>query len=260
MAPLAAALRLAVGTLTVLPTGPVTVDRATARGAMLLAPVAVLPLGLLVALATGAAERLGWPLLVVGLVGVAALALGTRALHLDGLADTVDGLGSGWDRERALAVMQRGDVGPMGVVALVVVLGVQAAAMGALVTDMASALALGVLVCCSRCALAVACRVGVAAARPTGLGAAVAGSVPVAAAVAVQALVAVVIAGLWTWRGGGWAAGLLTAVAAAGAAALLVGWCGRRLGGVTGDVLGAVIEVALTVLLLGACATGGWAR
>ena len=48
---------------------------------------------------------------------VAVLAFGTRAMHLDGLADTVDGLGSGWDRERALAIMARGDVGPMGVVA-----------------------------------------------------------------------------------------------------------------------------------------------
>ena len=259
MATLGSALRLAVGTLTVLPTGAVTVDRPTARWAMLLAPVAVVPLGLLVAVATAASERLGWPDLVVGLVGVAALALGTRALHLDGLADTVDGLGAGWDRERALAVMRRGDVGPMGVVALVVVLGVQAATAGALVVDGASAVGLGVLVCCSRAALVVACRAGVPAARPTGLGAAVAGTVPRGEAVAVQVVVAGVLAWVWAWRGGSWEAGVLTAVAAVAAAGLVVAWCGRRCGGVTGDVMGASVEVALTVLLLGACATGGWA-
>jgi adenosylcobinamide-GDP ribazoletransferase len=254
------ALRLAVGTLTVLPAGAVAVDRATARGAMLLAPLAVLPLGLLTAALTGAGVALGWPALVLGLVAVAGLALATRALHLDGLADTVDGLGTGWDRERALEVMRRGDVGPMGAVALVLVIGVQAAAMGALATSGASALGLGLLVCTARAVLALVCRRGVPAARASGLGAAVAGSVPAAAAAVVWLLVAAALALLWTWLGGRWWAGLLTAVAAAAAAVLLVRWCVRRLGGVTGDVMGAAVEVALTVLLLGACSVGGWVR
>jgi adenosylcobinamide-GDP ribazoletransferase len=254
------ALRLAVGTLTVLPAGAVSVDRGTARGAMLLAPLAVLPLGLLAAALAAAGAVLSWPGLVVGLVCLSGLALGTRGLHLDGLADTVDGLGTGWDRERALEVMRRGDVGPMGAVALVLVLGVQGAAVGALVHSWASALALGVLVCCSRAVLVVVCHQGVPAARPSGLGAAVAGSVPPAAAAAVQLGVAAVLSLLWEGRGGVWWAGLLTALATAAAGVLLVGWCVRRLGGVTGDVMGAAVEVALTVLLLGACATGGWVR
>lgn len=252
------ALRLAVGTLTVLPTGAVTVDARTARGAMLLGPLAVLPLGLLAAGVTAAGAALGWPGLVVGLLGLAALALGTRALHLDGLADTVDGLGAGWDRERALTVMRRGDVGPMGAVALVLVLGVQASALGAAVHGWPSALGVGVLVCGSRCALAVVCRRGVPAARPSGLGAAVAGTVPPVAALAVGVGLAVVLALLWALLGGLWWAGALTALAALAAAALLTGWCVRRLGGVTGDVMGAGVEVSLTVLLLGACAVGGW--
>src|SRR5919107_5434326 len=142
---------------------------------MLLAPLAVLPLGLLTAGLTAAGVALGWPGLVVGLVAVAGLALATRALHLDGLADTVDGLGASWDRARALEVMRRGGVGPMGAVALVLVLGVQAAAIGALVSGWSSALGLGALVCCSRAVLAVVCRRGVPAARTSGLGAAVAG-------------------------------------------------------------------------------------
>ena len=110
---------------------------------MIIAPLAVLPL---------AAARPWWPgwpaparlpALVVGLLVVGTLALGTRALHLDGLADTVDGLGSGWDRDRALKIMRRGDIGPMGVVALVIMIGLQAAAIGRLADDLRGALLVG---------------------------------------------------------------------------------------------------------------------
>ena len=64
------------------------------------------------------ARTAGLPPLAVGLLVVGGLALGSRALHLDGLADTVDGFGSGWTGT-LLMVMRRGDVGPMGVVALI---------------------------------------------------------------------------------------------------------------------------------------------
>lgn len=226
---------------------------------MLLGPVAVVPLALVAALVGGAGAALALPGSAVGLLVVAALALGTRALHLDGLADTVDGLGAGWDRERALEVMRRGDVGPMGVVALVLVLGLQAVAAGSVVTGWTTALGLAVLVCCSRAALAVVCRTGVPAARASGLGAAVAGTVPVAAAAVVWLGVGALLALTWALLGGSVVGGLVSALLALTAAGLLVGWCRRRLGGVTGDVMGAAVEVTLTVLLLGAAATGGWA-
>jgi adenosylcobinamide-GDP ribazoletransferase len=225
---------------------------------MLLAPLAVLPLGLVAALVGGLGGALSLPGPAVGLLVVAALALGTRALHLDGLADTVDGLGTGWDRERALEVMRRGDIGPMGVVALVLVLGLQAVAAGAVVTGWSSALGLAVLVCCSRASLTVVCRSGVPAARPSGLGAAVAGTVPLAALVGVWIGVGAALALSWSLLGGSATAGLLTAALALVAVAVLVRRCVRRLGGVTGDVMGAVVEVTLTVLLLGTAATGGW--
>jgi adenosylcobinamide-GDP ribazoletransferase len=254
-----AALRLAVGTLTVLPSGAVPrIDAATARGAMLLAPVAVVPLALAAGLAGWIGAALALPGPVVGLLVVAVLALGTRALHLDGLADTVDGLGTGWDRERALEVMRRGDVGPMGVVALVLVLGLQAFAAGTTVTGWPGAAGLAVLVCCSRAALVVACRTGVPAARPSGLGAAVAGTVPVPAAAAVWVVLGALLATTWSVLGGSAVAGVVTALVGLAGAVLLVAWCRRRLGGVTGDVLGAAVEVTLTLLLLGAAAIGGW--
>ncbi len=242
-----------------LPTGAVAVDRATARGAMLLAPVAVVPLALVVSAVATAGSALTLPPTAVGLLVVATLALGTRALHLDGLADTVDGLGAGWDRDRALEVMRRGDVGPMGVVALVLVLGLQAVAAGSLVTGWSSAVGLGVLVCCSRAALAVVCCAGVPAARPSGLGAAVAGTVPVPAAVATWLGVGALLGSTWVLLGGSVLGGVVTGLAALAAAVVVVAWCRRRLGGVTGDVMGAAVEVTLTVLMLGASATGGWA-
>jgi adenosylcobinamide-GDP ribazoletransferase len=238
-------VRLALGTLTVLPTGAVRVTPSVARGAMLLAPVVVLPLAA-VAVGTGWLGRLaGWPSLVNGLIVVAALALGTRALHLDGLADTVDGLGSGRPAEQALEIMRRGDVGPMGVVALVVVLGLQAAACGALL-GVGSWLELGLLICGSRLALPTACARGVPAARSDGLGAAVVGTVPRSAAAVgwlVFAAVLCLVSNPW-WLGG------VTALVGSLSAVALTAYLVRRLGGITGDTLGAEIELTLTAMLL----------
>lgn len=245
------ALRLAVGTLTVLPAGAVSrMDRRIAGRAMLVAPAAVLPLGLATAAVSWGAHRLGSPALICGLAAVAVLTLGTRALHLDGLADTVDGLGSGWDRDKALAVMRRGDVGPMGVTALILVLGAQAVAMGGLATTWPGAVQLAILVCLSRAALSLVCRVGVPAARTEGLGAGVAGSVPVWASVVTWVAVAAVLTGMAVWRGTPWWLGLVSAPLTVLVVALLVRHCVRRFGGVTGDVMGAAVEAALTVLVV----------
>src|SRR6185436_3831915 len=125
------ALRLSVGTLTIVPSGTIPeIDRRTAARAMIIAPLAVLPLAVVSAAIGWIGQAAGLPRLAAGLLVVGALALGSRALHLDGLADTVDGLGSGWDTARALEIMRQGDVGPMGVVALVIILGLQAASIG----------------------------------------------------------------------------------------------------------------------------------
>ena len=63
---------------------------------------------------------------------VTALILATRGLHLDGLADTFDGLGAGGDRERVLAVMDDSHIGVFGVAAIVLVILIKAQAIDAL--------------------------------------------------------------------------------------------------------------------------------
>lgn len=249
------AWRLSVGTLTVIPVRPPdVVDRAVAGRAMALAPLAVLPLAVVAAALGWSAGRTGWPPLLAGIVVVAVLALGTRALHLDGLADTVDGLGSGRDRERALDIMRRGDVGPMGVVALLLVLGGQAAAASVLVADVRHAALLIALIATSRAALLIGCRAGVPAARPGGLGSAVAGSVSVPVLIVTWALTGAVVVGVGVLVGTPWWSGPAAVLVGAAVASGVVRVAAHRLGGITGDVLGAAVELTLLAMLLAAAA------
>jgi len=250
-----AGLRLAVGLLTIVPVRPPeTIGRREARAAMLLAPFAVLPVALAAALVGWGATVIGMPSLLAGLVSVAMLAFGTRAMHLDGLADTTDGLGSGKDADRALQIMRRGDVGPMGTIALVLALAMQAVAAGALLGRPFGWLQLVVLVCLSRAALVTGCVTGVPSARPGGLGALVAGSVGRPAAVLSWLVMLAVATAAGTLAGQApWVPAVGAALAAL-ACLWLVQRCVRRLGGVTGDVLGALVEVCATVLLVTATA------
>jgi adenosylcobinamide-GDP ribazoletransferase len=246
--PTADGLRLAVGTLTAVRVRPPgRVDRPTARVAMVLAPVAVLPLGGLAAAVGGLGALAGLGPLVVAALTIGAVALGSRGLHLDGLADTADGLGSGYDRTRALEIMRRGNVGPMGVTTLVVVLVAQIAAM---LARPGGFVLVGVLVCLSRSALLLACARGVPPARPDGLGAMVAGVVPRAGTVAGLLVTAGIAAAVVPIAGSAWWWGPLAVLVAGLAVAGLLTRCVRRFGGITGDVMGATIEIALLALLV----------
>ena len=102
---------------------------------MVLAPLAALPLGLAVAGVVLAGHWLGLPPLVTALLAIGAAILGNRAFHLDGLSDTVDGLAASYDRARSLEVMKSGTSGPAGVVAVVLVLGLQVAGLASLVSS-----------------------------------------------------------------------------------------------------------------------------
>ncbi|MCX6466507.1 MAG: adenosylcobinamide-GDP ribazoletransferase, partial [Pseudonocardiales bacterium] len=125
-------LALALSWLTVLPVRTGAPDRATAAAALRWAPL----VGALLGAGAGAVlvglTTLGTAPLVAGLLAVGLLALATRGMHVDGLADTADGLGCYGPPERALAVMRDGGAGPFAVVTLLVVLGVQAGSLAAL--------------------------------------------------------------------------------------------------------------------------------
>jgi len=239
------ALRLALGTLTVVAVPPpARVDRRVGGLAMALAPAVGALLGAVAALVLWAGGLVLGELLAA-LLAVGALAVLTRLIHWDGLADLADGLGSGRPADGALQVMRRGDVGPFGVVAVVAVLGVQVAATAEVgPAGLVAAVVLG------RWGLPLACRSGVPAARPDGLGAAVAGAVTgvllAAAGTGTLLLLAVVgyagpVPGL---------ALVAAAVAATAWAIALAAVAVRRLGGITGDVLGAVVESTTAVALL----------
>ena len=113
-------LRLALTTFTVAPVAaPKRIDRATAAWAMRLAPLAGLLLGLVLAASLYGMRFAGLPGLVAAPATVALAALLTRGMHLDGLADTVDALGSYRSPERALEIMKSPEAGPFAVAALV---------------------------------------------------------------------------------------------------------------------------------------------
>jgi adenosylcobinamide-GDP ribazoletransferase len=204
--------------------------------------------GALVGLAVGgawwAAGEL-WPPLVAAVLAVAVDAWLTGMLHLDGLADSADGLLPPVPEAQRLAVMAAPDVGSFGVVALVVVLAARLAGFASQAPDVLLVVGLWAA---ARAGMAVTMAV-VPYARPGGAaeGFAPATPSPGALLTLAAAVVAVVVAapGL---------AGVVTALAATVGFMAVVGLAWRRLGGYTGDVLGAAGVVAETVGLLVAAA------
>ncbi|MGW7302505.1 adenosylcobinamide-GDP ribazoletransferase [Streptomyces sp. NPDC054829] len=246
-------LRFAFGTLTVLPVKVERWDRDAARGGMLCAPAVGLVVGAGAAAVGLTLLYLGAGTLLAAVGSVAVPALLTRGLHLDGIADTADGLGSGKPAEDALRIMKQSDIGPFGVITLLFVLLAQVAALAQVYDDSwaRGALAAVVSAVAARLALTLAARTGVPAARPEGLGAAVAGVVPVRSAAVVTAVAALAAAAAGTLFGADDAVRTALALLAALALAeLLLRRCVRRFGGVTGDVFGGLAETAATASLV----------
>ncbi|WP_371652321.1 MULTISPECIES: adenosylcobinamide-GDP ribazoletransferase [unclassified Streptomyces] len=247
-------IRFAFGTLTALPVRVTRWDREAARAGMLWAPLAGLVIGACAAATGGILLLLDSGPLLAAVATAAVPAALTRGLHLDGLADVADGLGSAKPAEDALRIMKQSDIGPFGVLTLVFVLLGQVAVLAELYAASweRGAVAAVVAAVTARLALTLACRPGVPAARPNGLGAAVAGVVPLRAAAGVAVLVAAgCAAGAWVLLGPGAALHHALAVAAGLLAAqLLLTHCVRRFGGVTGDVFGALAETATTTALI----------
>jgi adenosylcobinamide-GDP ribazoletransferase len=293
-------VKLAVGTLSVLPAPmPRKVDRRVAGQAMGFAPVVGLLLGgISAAVVAGVGALKPEAPLLAAVLGVVVLTALSGALHLDGLADTADGLGSRRDRETMLRIMKQSDIGPFGVASIVGVLLVDIAALTTCAQAGFGWQAILIAAVASRLTLPWSCRTSVPSARPDGLGAMVASTVrPAVAAIitATTVLCAVAFAflaapttrgplltsdggisgvygvgvrgsaptsggGIWVGVESGAAttdvdalqllgAGLAVLVAVA-VGVLVVRRARKTLGGITGDVLGAAVELALPAALL----------
>lgn len=209
-------------------------------------PVAGAAIGAVAAIVLLSASRSFPPAIAAGL----ALAFGvwlTGALHEDGLADTADGLGGVATRDRALEIMRDSRIGVFGACALVFSLGFRWAALAAM-SPGAAAVALVVAHAVSRGAIAPALAYSNYA-RVNGAASTVAAGISreeLAVTAAICAILAFAIAGL---------PGLLATAAAFAAAGLVLARAHARLGGYTGDVLGAMQQAAeiaaLCVLAIG---------
>jgi adenosylcobinamide-GDP ribazoletransferase len=208
-------------------------------------PVVGLFLGLGLAGADLVAGRLVPPLLG-GVLVVALWAWATGGLHLDGLADAADGLGGGFSREERLAIMRDTATGAYGVTAVVLVLAVKAVALGGLPAGLSwrALLLAPVLGRAAPLLLARLCP----PARAEGSGHAFAltagaGGLGAAGIVAV----AVAVGGLGPW-------GLLPIGLAAVTAGAFAAYLRSRLGGLTGDCLGALVETTEALTLVSVAA------
>jgi len=185
--------------------------------------------------------------LLAAAAAVTVEALLTGAIHLDALADTADGLGAGTP-ERALEIMCDPAIGSFGATALALDLLVKVSALAAVAADSRAILAVVAAFALGRAA-PLALSLALPYARPaSGTGRVLterAARVSLAVGIVLALGIAVAALGL---RG-------LALAAGAGAACLVVGFVARRrLGGVTGDVLGASAELATTFALVAAVA------
>ncbi len=245
-------MRFAVGTFTRFPVQvPAAITREVTGRGLALGPAVGAAVGLVsaVPLLAGPDDPVGR--LLSATLALALAAWLTRALHWDGLADLADGLGAGGTAERALAVMRRSDVGPFGVLTLVLTLAVQVVALARLPAGWVAAAAWVLALAAGRAAIAIGSGPGTAPARRDGLGVAVIGSVTAPLLVLVAAQMVLIGSSLVILRDISALAVLVGAPLSTITVALVVRVMARkRLGGSTGDVLGATAELTTAAVLL----------
>ncbi|MEM8654858.1 MAG: adenosylcobinamide-GDP ribazoletransferase [Pseudomonadota bacterium] len=218
---------------------PALPDHAFANGARAVwaYPLVGAVLGAILSVLSGLLSGLGLPSMVVAGLLLGALVMLTGAMHEDGLADTADGLWGGHDRDRRLDIMKDSRIGAYGVLALIVVMGLRWLGLAEVEwTGIIAALML------SRAAMPPL-MLALPNARSSGLSHSVgaAGLGEVSVAVLIGVIGAMLLVG---------AAGLFAAVIA-GAMAAAMGLIARaKIGGQTGDILGATCVLSEVAVLL----------
>jgi adenosylcobinamide-GDP ribazoletransferase len=237
----------ATALLTRLPVGAAVREEGSIAAGFWAFPLVGAGIGAVAAAAFFFAEAVGLPGLPAAFLALAAGIALTGALHEDGLADAADGFAGGAGREEKLAIMRDSRHGTFGVLAIVLSVGLRAAALGSIGDPIHAGLALIAAHAVSRGALPAIVYV-LPAARSDGLAVAVGKPGPVAtiAAIMIGGVLALATLGPLT---GAVAVGL--SAAAIALAALLAR---RQIGGYTGDVLGFCQQIGEIVMLLAAAA------
>jgi adenosylcobinamide-GDP ribazoletransferase len=194
----------------------------------------------------GAITWLAWkgamtlfPAWAAGIVTLVVWVVLTGGLHLDGLADCCDGLLASTSVERRLEIMKDPHVGAFGVIGLVLLLMLKAAALGSLTPAAGSGILLAATL--SRWCILPAGLLPLA--RPSGMGAdfALGFRGPFIIWGAVLPLAIAIFLGLH---------GIVSTLAGLGAGALVLWLAKSRIGGVTGDVFGMLVELVETIVLI----------
>lgn len=242
-------LIMAIQFLTIVPL-PVRIDWDMARIADTsgVFPLVGLMLGLAMAGAAFVMHNIFSPALTTALV-MLALVAAYGGLHLDGLADTFDGIATRGDRQRKLQSMKDSAVGPMGVIAMIFALAIKFLALAELASSLSAYLgALMLMNMASRWAMVAAMYHG-APAREDGLGRAfmndmsarhmIEATLWATVAIAVPALM------LAELRTVAWHVGVILGMCAVYALArAMTRFCGGQFGGHTGDTVGATGELS----------------
>jgi adenosylcobinamide-GDP ribazoletransferase len=236
-------ISLAMGLLTRLPVPhPASVAPDSMARAQRAFPLVGALIGLVVGLINRGLLGMGIPALAAAALALGASAALTGALHEDGLADVGDGFGGGRDRTAKLSIMRDSRIGTYGVIVLLVGFSARLSALASLPVA-AIIPALVVAHALARAAIPVLAA-NMPFARDDGLGRS-AGR-PDTASAAIAVVIAVVLALLCLPA----KAALLAVVVTVAAAAAMAGLAWRQIGGVTGDVFGAVEQVVETAVLV----------
>jgi adenosylcobinamide-GDP ribazoletransferase len=205
-------------------------------------PLVGLGIGLAAGVVYAVAIELVLPPILAAVLAVAAAVLVTGALHEDGLADTADGFGGGGDREAKLRIMRDSRIGTYGVVALILALAAQVAALSVLADSDAVVATLIVCHAASRALLVPVMHLE-SPARSDGLAVSAGRPNPSTTlwALGIAGLAALIFAGF---------DGVIASLIGAAVAWLVVRTARRQIGGITGDVLGTVQQTTAIAMLL----------